>query len=254
MTRTKPTHKAKRRIYKTACLLTALLLPLALLGGCATSSKEYSEVASVFKGVLDLKSGNVLITSTSQNEINSKGVKSEFSFLSKENGEFTFCHLQYDNAKKPIYCDYSDEAEALQWFIGKGWSKATKLSYTKENPHRYIKLLSTPPRKEAVSSIEVNALSDKTQYIITLDPQKLNELEYKEGDLAVISQKLTLTADKEGRLCEYKDSCVMLDKKTNEETTYVADAAISQQDALSEITKPELREYGLQAAAEVEEK
>lgn len=233
-------------------LLSCSLLSLTACGGGGV--KGYDEIKKAQEDILGLESGKLVITSGMQDSQKGETIKSEFTFKTTTEGAFSFCQMQYDTASKPVYCDFSDGTAASQWFIGKGWSNASLLDYTKENPHRFLKLLSTSHKKENIKEITKAVQGEQVIYTITLNPEALNESEYKDADFSVISQSVDITLDKEGKMCSYSDKSTLSDKKQETETIYSLNIVLSETNTVLEVTRPELREYGQAASGEIEEK
>lgn len=226
---------------KILCLLLAFIMLLSFVG--CSKGKNISNLTSAQEALLNLLSGKISVTAQIETEGSTDSVKSEFVFMKDENGKFKFCHTQYDNQNKIIFCEFSDGDTAKQWLIGRGWNEIGAVSYNIKNPHRFLKLLSTPFEKNKVKSIEAEAQDGGTNYTITINPDKVNKTAYKDADISVISQTVTVFINDNNEILSYTDTSTILDKAQNVETLYMLSFIVSEQNSITKIECPKLREY-----------
>ena len=226
---------------KIFCLVLAFIMILSLAG--CSKGKNVSNLKSAQGALLNLLSGKITVSAQIETNGSTDTVKSEFVFLKDENGKFKFCHSQYDNQNKPIFCEFSDGDTAKQWLIGRGWSEIDAVQYSKDNPHRFIRLLSTPFDKRQVKSITSTKEDGGVSYVVTINPDRVNKTTYKEADISVLSQTVTVFVNDKNEILSYTDTSTILDKSTNTETLYMLSFVISDQNAVTKVECPELREY-----------
>lgn len=226
-------------------LLVTLLTAAVCLGfsGCSGQSKEYSAIKKCQEAVLALQSGRIIVTSTTVTK-KTEIIVTEFAYKLTPTGTYEYCQTQFDGNNKAVYCEYSDGEKAEQWLIGSGWCVIDPTVYTNNNPHRYIKLLSTVCDRKAVASIEKNEQEGKICYTIILKPEILNDTIYKDTDSQVKEETVTITTDGDDRILYYADAATFIDKASQSEKEFTLEMEITDQNAVSEIAKPELRDYG----------
>lgn len=239
--------------HKRAALGFLSLLAAVSLCACSNvKSKEYDTVCKAQAEVASMTSGKLTVMSRYENSRKNAQIKSEFTFSQTPDGKLAYCQTQTDSAGKIIYCDYSDGQKAEQWFIGKGWSEASRLSYSTENPHRYIRLIASPHSKEVITELVSSPNGADTQYTLTMNAQELNKTTYMDADFEVISQSIVIVTDKDGKLTSYDDTAQISDKATKTPTEYGLSITLSDANASIEIKRPDLRDYS-SANAEIEE-
>lgn len=225
-------------------LLTVLAAAAVCLGitGCSAGSKDYSAIKKSQEAVRSLQSGRIIVTSTTKAK-KTEIVVTEFAYKLTATGTYEYCQTQYDGNNKAVYCEYSDGEKAEQWLIGSGWCVIDPTVYTKDNPHRYIKLISTVFDRKAIESIEVNEQTGKKCYTIILKPDILNETVYEDSDQEVLEETVTVTTDEDDNLVYYADAARFFDQPTGQEKEFTLEMELTEPNAVSEIVKPELREY-----------
>lgn len=223
----------------TAALAVSLCLGIS---GCS-GSKGYTTVKKAQEELLNLQSGRMIVSTQAVRADKSDASQTEFSFRLTASGVYEYCQMQFDRNNKAIYCEYSDGEKSEQWLVGSGWSVSEATAYTKDNPHRYLKLLSTPIDQKSIAEITEEKEGEKTRYQITLDPKHLNETAYREADLTVKEELISILISETGELLSYTDHAVMADKSTGQESEYTLDMQISDQNSVMEIKRPDLRSY-----------
>lgn len=245
------------RFKKSAVSLTALALILCCsLSGCG-SDKSYGEVNEALSSVTKLKSGRITVLSQIEPSAAkvAQSIKSDLLFMEKGEG-YQYCHTQYDKSDKPTFCEYSDGEKTQQWLIGKGWG-GSETAFTKENPHKYIALLSNTPAQAAVETIICEEQPTGKQYTITLKPDVMNDTVYKNSEMTVISEEISLLVDENGMLQSYIDKAEIEDSASKQSRKYKLQITISDSNSITEVPQPQLREYTAAATgaeAEVAEK
>jgi len=226
-----------KRIW-TFLAAAALCLGLAGCGG----SKEYAAVKKCQEAVGELQSGRIVVTSTASGK-KSEVTVTEFIYKLTATGTYQYCQTQYDGANKAVYCEYSDGEKAEQWLIGSGWCVIDPTVYTRENPHRYVKLLSRVFPEKAVSDIQINDQGENTCYTLLFKPEVLNEALYADSGHTVEEETVTVTVNPEGLLCYYADKASFLEEN-GEKKELTVEMEVSSQNAVEEVLRPELRDYG----------
>lgn len=227
---------------KTAAVFLAALLCLSL-SSCGKDGEKLSSVKKAQESVCSLTSGELSILSTSFSAQREETVKSNFLFTTDSSGNLIYCHTQKDKSDKIVFCEYNDGSTAEQWLIGKGWSQIDVPVYNADNPHRFLALITTPIDKKSVDNIVCEETQDESKYIIALNPDFLNENTYKNADFTVSAQTITLSLNKDGVLCSYSDSAEMTDRQTEKTSRYTLSLDITNQNSVSSVERPELREY-----------
>lgn len=244
----------KKFRFKGIMSLTAVALTLCCaLSGCG-KSESYNEVSKAISEVSTLKSGRITVLSQVEPSASRVGqsVKSDLLFKEKD-GTYQYCHVQYDKNDKPVFCEFSDGDKTQQWLIGKGWGGSAS-GFTKESPHRYITLVSTPPNEAAVETIVCEEQPTGKQYTITLNSAQLNKTVYEGKEMAVISEKISLLLDESGMLISYIDTAEIEDTVSKQSRKYRLQITLSDQNSITEVTRPELRDYTFAANADIEQK
>lgn len=227
-----------------ALLAAAICLSFA---GCSAGSKEYAAVKKCQEAVRELQSGRIIVTSKTTTK-KTDVVVTEFAYKLTPTGTYEYCQTQFDGNNKAIYCEYSDGEKAEQWLIGSGWCVIDPTVYTKNNPHRYIKLISTVFDQKSVSSITLTEENGKKCYTILLKPEVLNETIYKDSDTEVKEETVTINTDGDDQIIYYADSSSMYDKANQVQKEFTLEMEISGQNEINEIIKPELRDYSAMPA------
>jgi len=225
-----------------ACLLACLCISTV---GCSGVSKEYDGVKKAQAEVIKQNSCHMVISSKVNAKEKTDAIVTDFTYKVNDKGVMEYCHSQQDSANKLVYCEYSDGVKAEQWLLGNGWSVIEPVAYTKENPHRYIELLTSAIDKKAISKLTKDKVETNTQYNISLNASKLNKTTYKDAPIEVISQNISFLVNAKGELICYNDKAVIFDKETKSEAEYLLEVQLSEHNAIAEVKKPEVRANAL---------
>lgn len=209
--------------------------------GCSSNLKGYSEVKKAQEGIGALQSGRIILTTSYENGKKSGRMTTEFLFRLNEDDSISYCQTQFDGDNKSIYCEYGNGAQVEKWLIGKGWSDPEAQLCNRENPHRYLRLLSTPVEKASITEMASEPDGENTRYTMALNPEWLNANTYTDGTAEAVSETLAVTIDSQGQLTAWHDEAVMLDIATQTECRYRLDMEITDPNTVGEIVKPELR-------------
>lgn len=229
---------------KAAAALLAAALCVGLTAcGAFGGGKNYDAVKKAQEGVGELESGRIIVTSKHAKDAKSESVVTEFVFRTTAGGTSEYCQTQFDQNNKAVYCEYSDGEKSEQWLIGNGWSVIDPTVYTKENPHRYLRLLASPFDKKLVSKIETEQEGENMLYTLTLKPDRVNENLYPEANVEIKEERVSILVNAEGKLIAYGDVSQVYDKEAGEDCEYTLDMQLSDLNAVTEIKKPELRDY-----------
>lgn len=225
-------------------ILSVLLAAAVCAGfaGCSSKTGTYGEVRKAQEAVASLESGKILVTAGYEKGGQADRTVTEFSFKLTESGNYEYCQTQFDQSNKAVYCEYSDGEKSEQWLVGSGWNSVGTTVYNKENPHRYLKLLSTPFEKKAVESCKQTEEGNSRCYTIVLKPKKLNETVYENTDVTVKSETVRVLVDSAGIIAGYSDEAELFDQQENADCFYTLDMQLSEINAVAEITKPDLRD------------
>lgn len=215
------------------------------LTACGSDGKKHMELKNAQDAILDLQGGKITVTSQFEGENKSDTIKTELVFKSNDSGIMTYCQTQYDQNNKPVYCEYSDGEKSEQWLVGRGWSVLDTVQYTKESPHRYNKLLATSFDKKAIDTIICDEAEAVKTYTLELDPKVLNKTTYKDADIEIVSQSVSVLVNEKNELVRYNDTSKVIDRETNNENLYILEMVLSDQNAVKEVLRPELRDYAV---------
>ena len=237
---------------KIAAVLLACGLCLGF-AGCGANGKDYETIQKAQEAVGELESGKLQIITSFEQGNRREAAATDFTFRMTEDGTLSYCHMQYDRNEKAVYCEYSDGKTSEHWLIGNGWSTTEPENYTREHPHRFLRLVSESFERKAVEKLEKAEEPDGIRYTLTLSPKKLNQTAYKEADVEILSEEVTLTISPEGQLLRYSDQSRVLEKPNGQEGTYVLSMTLSEQNAVSDVKKPELKNHYTRASVENQE-
>lgn len=229
-------------LKKITLALMALVVCISM-AACSSDGKKHMELKNAQDTVLDLQSGKITVISQFEGENKSDTIKSELVFKTNAEGVLSYCQLQYDLSNKPVYCEYSDGKKSEQWLVGRGWSVLETAQYSKDNPHRYTKLLSTGFDKKSINSILCDEIETEKTYTMELDPKVLNQTTYKDTEIEIVSQSVTMLVNAKNELVRYNDTSKVIDKTTDTQSLYMLEMALSEQNAVKEVLRPELRDY-----------
>ncbi len=230
-------------MLKKIALAVMIFAVCVSMVACSSDGKKHMELKNAQNTILDLDSGKITVTSQFEAENKSDTIKSEFVFKTNPSGVISYCQTQYDLNNRPVYCEYSDGEKSEQWLVGRGWSVLDNTQYSKDNPHRYTKLLATSFDKKAIDSIICDETETEKTYTMELDPKVLNKTTYKDTEIEIISQSVTMLVNAKDGLVRYNDTSKVLDKSTDTQSLYMLEMALSEQNAVKEVARPELREY-----------
>ena len=79
-------------------------------------------------------------------------------------------------------------------------------------------------------------------YTLILNPKKLNETVYANTDVTVKSETVRVLVDSAGLIMGYSDEAALFDQQENADCIYNLDMQLSELNAVTEITKPDLRD------------
>ncbi|MEG0693058.1 MAG: hypothetical protein RR444_08250 [Oscillospiraceae bacterium] len=226
--------------------IVAMTLALCIsMTACSSDGKKHMELKNAQDTVLNLESGKITVISQIEDDNKSDTIKSELVFKTNPDGVISYCQMQYDLNNKPVYCEFSDGEKSEQWLVGRGWSVLDTMQYTKDNPHRYTKLLSTSFDKKSIDNIICDETETAKTYTMELDPKVLNKTTYKDSGIEIISQSVTMLVNANNELVRYNDTSKVLDKSTDTQSLYMLEMALSEQNAIKEVIRPELRDYAV---------
>lgn len=240
-------------LFKFIRKLLAGMLILALCLGLASCSNKtvddtvlvdeetYFEVEQIQNDILLLNSGKLDIISQADSTKNTEIVKADFVFDVGDDGKLSYIQYQYDKKGKIIACEYSDGVIIQQWLIGNGWCTMSTNPYTRENPHRYLQLISTTPTINSIEDITSQENNNNNLYTLELNPEELNNTTYKDSDNKVQNELIELNTNQDGELTKYLNTAKLTNTDTNKDSIYTLEISVSDYD--NEIVKPELKEY-----------
>lgn len=220
-----------------------LLAAVLMLCTAGCSRKDYQTVAEAQTRLGTLSSAKLTVTATAETNEPIETIRTDFSFCYLADGALQFCQTQYDNAGKVTYCAYSAGTDVEQWLLGAGWETLQNAGYNKENPHRYLRLLSTPYDRDEVKTIGKETADGVTHYTLTLNADRLNEGRYAQEPLRVVEQTVTVSVSDEGQVTGYTETAVFRDTQTEIESRYRLEIAVSGHNETPPAQKPSLREY-----------
>ena len=229
-------------LKKLISVLAAAALFAGCMTGCAMDGGKYDAVKQAQAAVMTLSSGRLMVTAGYEKNTKSDRIVTEFIFQKLESGAYAYCQTQYDRNNKPVYCEYSDGTKTEQWLIGKGWGEMTGVLYSAESPHRYMKLLSTAYERKTVSSISMTQEDANKRYDMVLNPTRLNETVYTDGDAEALEESVSVLVGEDGGLLCYNDEARMKDHMMGEEIKYTLEIQLNQQNTVAEIQRPDLRD------------
>ena len=230
-------------------MLAVLLAAAACLtvSGCS-GSKEYNVIKDVQKDISNLQSGRIIVTAKLDNGKRSDMTVTEFTFRVNASGNYEYCQTQFDSNNKAVFCEFSDGEKSEQWLVGSGWTASDSDVYNKKKPHRYIQLLSTPFESKAVSGIETAEEGANKRYTMVLDPERLNETAYLDSDSQIKEETVSILVNDKGEMVCYNDQTNALDKSSQKDCSYTLEMQLSDCNAVTEIARPELRDYSKKAS------
>ncbi|MFZ2538435.1 MAG: hypothetical protein WAX04_05995 [Oscillospiraceae bacterium] len=230
-------------MLKKIAIVVMILTVCISMVACSSDGKKHMELKNAQDTILNLDSGKITVISQFEGENKSDTIKSEFVFKTNPGGVLSYCQTQYDLNNKTVYCEYSDGEKSEQWLVGRGWSVLDTTQYSKDNPHRYAKLLATSFDKKSIDSIICDETETEKTYTMELDPKVLNKTTYKDTEIEIISQSVTMLVNAKNELVRYNDTSKVLDKSTDTQSLYMLEMALSEQNAIKEVVRPELRDY-----------
>lgn len=230
----------KRLLWVWICLAA-----VCLLSGCGVDRALYDEMEAAQRQTVNLQSGMITLTVTFEEEGVSGEYAAQLLFCKTENGTYAYCQKQFDQNEQVTFCEYSDGVKTEQWMIGRGWEELGEATFTEENPHRYLTMLSVAHEHSAIRSLEKESDEAGTLYRLALDPNRAKELYYKESEYQVVSQTVTVSFDTEGRIIGYCEETVLHNEESGCDNTYRAELTCRDHDLITEVERPQLRtQYG----------
>lgn len=232
-------------MIKRLLLGTIMVMAAVVSVGCSVGKGGMlSKVEDAQQSLLKLDSAKLTvsagITSSGQNGSRRANVTTtELSYLKNSSGVFEYCQSQLDSAKKLIYCEVSDGEKSEQWLLGKGWSVIEPKSYTPDNPHRFITLISNEIDKKSVSNIAKTDTDQGSLYTLTMDSARLNETTYSNTGFEVVDQSVSYLVDPDGLLISYTDIATVVDSD-GISSAYTLEVQLSEHNALKEIARPDV--------------
>ncbi len=227
---------------KKKLTVAAILVGLCIsLVGCGGVSKDCNEINKIQKSLANLDSGHMTILSKVESANRNENMSTDFTYRVNDNGVMEYCQTQMDKTNKLIFCEMSDGEKAEQWLLGKGWGAIDATTYTKENPHQYLGLLTNKLDKKIIKDIKKEEQDSNTVYNVELDENKLNQTSYKDADMEIVSQNISFSINEKGELICYNDNAVIMDKATQSESNYNLEVQLSEHNAVTEIQKPDLK-------------
>lgn len=239
--------KFLRKLLLVLALISAICLSLTSCSKkddqtdiAKVNEKNYTEVEEIQNDVLLLDSGRLDIISQSDST-STEIVKADFVFDISDDGKLSYIQYQYDKKGKVIACEYSDGTVIQQWLIGNGWCTMSTNPYTRENPHRYLQLLSATPNITAINSITLDEKTNNNLYTLDLNAEELNNTTYKDSLFEVQNELIEINFDQEGDLTKYLNTAKLSHNDTDKESIYTLEISVSDFD--EDIVKPDLKEY-----------
>lgn len=230
----------KRLLWMLCCLMM-----VCAFSGCGVDRSLYDEMAAAQRQAGQMQSGIITLTVAFEEEGVSGEYAAELLFCKTENGTYAYCQKQYDPNEQITFCEYSDGTKTEQWMIGRGWEEIGEATFTEENPHRYLTMLSTAHEHGAIQTLEKESDGSGTRYLLTLDPNRAKELYYKESGCSVVSQTVTVSFDAEGHIVGYCEETVLHNDESGCDNTYRAELTCRDHDLITEAERPQLRtQYG----------
>lgn len=227
-----------KKQFLTALCAGAVCLTAA---GCSGGLNGYDQVQTAYKTTAAMQSGQVIATAGYEKGDKAESMITELIFRENEDGSIAYCQTQFDRDNKAVYCEFCDGKTVEHWLIGKGWSKPENAPCDRENPHRYLRLLWEVPEKASLLDITCEPEGDSTRYLLTRDPEWLNQNVFADGTEA-LEETITLLLDREGKLCKWSQETLVREGGAGTECRYRLEMELSALDSVSEIGRPPLRE------------
>ncbi|WMJ24393.1 hypothetical protein RBG61_06915 [Paludicola sp. MB14-C6] len=221
----------------TASLIVGLCFSLV---GCK-SVKGYSDLNKAQENMMKQNSCHMVISSSVNGATKADANVTDFVYKLNDKGVMEYCQSQQDASNKMVFCEVSDGEKTEQWLLGNGWSNVDATAYTKDNPHRYLQLISGKIDKKNIAKMDKKTDNTNTIYNVAMDAKKLNKTVYKDADITVKSQNVSFTVNKKGELICYNDKAVILDKESNVESEYALEVQLTEHNGITEIKKPDLQ-------------
>ena len=226
---------------KTA--LAALLLAAAcVFSGCGADKTLYREMESLQKQAATLESGVITLTVQFEESGAPGEYAAELAFKQTENGAYAYCQKQFDQNEQIVFCEYSDGNQTKQWLVGRGWEEIGGAQFTKETPHRYLQMISSPYERKMIQSIEKEEDENGTRYILAMNASRVSKACYPDGAFTVSEQTVTLTFDTEEKLTGYSENTILKQGHSDTENSYRVDLDCKEHNAVEKIEAPQLRE------------
>ena len=225
-------------------VLSALLLAVScVFSACGADRALYEEMAELQKQTAQLESG--VLTLTVQFEEN--GIPGEYAaeliFCKTEGDAYAYCQKQFDQNDQVVFCEYSDGTKTKNWMIGRGWEEIGEAQFTKENPHRYLQMISSPYERKMIREIRKEADEGGTRYILEMNASRVSDACYPDDTFEVLEQVLTLTFDAEGKLVGYSENAILTQGDEGTQNSYRVDMTCKEQNAVTSVEEPDLRSY-----------
>lgn len=228
-------------IKKISIAVLILALGITMVGCGSVPKKQYDNLKKVQESFLKQNSCHLIINSKVGGEETQDANITDFVFKVNDKGVMEYCQSQQDGSNKLVFCEYGDGEKAEQWLLGNGWSTINPVAYSKDNPHKYINLLTNSFDKKAISKLSKETELTNTSYILEMDAKKLNKTVYKDTSIEIVSQKITYLVNANGNLICYNDVAVIYDKEADTKAEYQLEVQVSDHNAVTEIKKPEVR-------------
>ena len=126
--------------------------------------------------------------------------------------------------------------------VGRGWEEIGGAQFTKETPHRYLQMISSPYERKMIQSIEKEEDENGTRYILAMNASRVSKACYPDGAFTVSEQTVTLTFDTEEKLTGYSENTILKQGHSDTENSYRVDLYCKEHNAVEKIEAPQLRE------------
>lgn len=224
-------------------LLSVMIISVGLLAvGCNKSSKELDTIKGAQTKLSSAQSGHIVVQTALKTARKTDATITDFSYKANASGIFTYCQEAKDSGGKVIFCEVGDGEKAEQWLIGKGWEVVEPISYTTENQHRFVSLITSPLDGKTVASTSTTVQDNGTIYTLTMNADALNNTIYKDTAIKLTSQIITYLVDAKGDIIEYTDTAIIEDTELGETNEYSVSVSLDQIGTVVEVKTPEVKQ------------
>lgn len=228
----KEDSKEMKRLFG---LFTAVCI---LLTGCSgIDSKLYDKLSEAIDFTLQQNGGMISLQSSSSEQ---DDMTLQFCYSYDENGIMNYCVEQTDKMGRRLFLEHNDGTVLQRWLLGHGTSSFDETSsdfvrYTRDNPYKYITLISSLPEKNCILELTAEPGDGQTVYTVREDPQKAAG--EKDAQEELTSRMICYTVSDDGMISGYTQESIYSDQDGNQKQ-YTVTLTISQLGEISEVKLP----------------